>query len=433
MPNPAPRTAARSAAGEHLERQNHQLPAVARRSRQLAITALLAAPLAAATTPAFAAESETPQPRLLVADGVGNKIRIFETTTKRGPIRTLRVSGPASLTVAGDDRHVLAAQPAASRVDAIDAGTETEQHGDHAHYHLTKPKLLPFAFAATKPALVVPHGDAVTIFADGTGQASTFALSALSKPAKALSTISVSRAHHGVAVAIEDRVIVSQPAEGAASSLPGLLQITGRDGSPVGAPIACPELHGETSGDGWAAFACETGIEVISIPGAGQQPTSELLPYPAGATAERRAWTLRTINDGAAILGGFGDRALFTIDRKTKSTKVIDAPADIASFAADHDSALLALTTDGQLRRFSASTGKQTASRRVVRGSFAASHGKPAPKLTVSGDLVAVSDPAARRVTVVSSSKLRVVRKLTVPGAPTSIAITGTGEAGHGH
>src|SRR3712207_8920710 len=55
------------------------------------------------------------------------------------------------------------------------------------------------------------------------------------------------------------------------------------------------------------------------------------------------------------------------IDLATKQPRTIQVGSEVASFSVDAGSgAILALTTDGMLRRFDAATGRRTAMRRVV-------------------------------------------------------------------
>jgi hypothetical protein len=377
-----------------------------------------------------AAEHESARPRVVVADGARGTIRVLDLAGGRrvGPV--LRVAGPAALTTAGDGRHVLAAQGAQNRVDALDGGAWSQAHGDHAHHHTATPRLLPFRLSIAKPSHVVPHGAEVAIFSDGGGEAQVFGAAALRRPARPLATVRTGTPHHGVAVPLGTRVAISvaDPA-GAAGELPPHLEVRDRAGATL-ARADCPQLHGETAGAGWAAFGCADGIALLTLDGAAA-PRSAKLSYPAQGGEQQRAFALQSDARGRRIVGSFGPRALVVIERASGAGRVVAVAGTIASFAVDaRTGAIVVLGTDGLLRRIDPASGRQTAARRVVGAPFRAVWDRPSPKLVARGGLVAVSDPARARVAVLrvaARGALKPVRTLRVPGAPTSVAFAGIG------
>ena len=393
----------------------------------LPASAAASAPVASASAPK---EHATAQPRVVVADGARGAIRVLDLASGRRVGRVVRVAGPAALTTAGDGRHVLASQGARNRVDALDGGAWSQPHGDHVHHHTTAPRLLPFRLSIAKPSHVVPHGDEVAIFGDGSGEAQVFGTGALRRRAVPLATARTGTPHHGVAVPFGERIVLSvaDPA-GQDGDLPRHLEVRDRGGATL-LRADCPELHGETAGDGWAAFACADGIALVKL-GAGRAPTSEKLPYPARASEEQRAFTLHSDASGRRIVGNFGPRALVVTERSSARSRVVSVGATIASFAVDAGSgAIVVLGTDGVLRRIYPASGRQTAARRVVGAAFRPAWDRPSPKLAARGGLVAVSDHARTRVTVLrvgAGGALKPVRALKVPGAPTGVAFAGVG------
>lgn len=389
----------------------------------LALAAVLV-PAAGAT--AAPREHHAAQPRVVVADGSSSAVRVLDVRSGRR-LGRFRLAGPAALTTLADGRHVIVAQSTRDRADAIDGGAWSDPHGDHVHHHTVAPRLLPFGRTIPRPVHVVGHGDEVALFADGSGDAHVFTLAALRRRGAApRATLRTGTAHHGVAVPLGDRFVVSvaDPAD-EPGTLPPTLEV--RDGS--GATLAsgaCPALHGEASGAAWAAFACENGIALVRPTG---RPSFETLSYPAGATAQRRAFTLHGDDAERRLVGDFGDDALIVVSLASKRARTIEVGREVAAFGVDpRGGAILALTTDGLLRRIDPASGRQTARRRVVGRPFEPAWNRPAPKLTVARGLAAVSDPARRRVSVVATSRrLPLTRALTVPGAPTQVALVGAG------
>lgn len=184
-----------------------------------------------------------------------------------------------------------------------------------------------------------------------------------------------------------------------------------------------PRDNGEASAADWVAFACEDGVAVVRPNG---QPSSVKLPYPPGASAERRSFGLSANAGGSRLVGGFGE-ALVIFDVAAQTSRTVRFATDVAAMAVDPLSGhLIVLTADGRLRNLDTRSGRQTTVRRVLPRPFTPSFERPAPKLAVRGGLAAVSDPARHRVTVVRAGRLELVTRLRVAGAPTQVALAGT-------
>jgi hypothetical protein len=386
------------------------------------VPAALAA-LALVAAPAAADERERPQWRVAVADGASGAVGVYGVRDG-DRLGRFRVAGPATLATLGDGRHVLATQRDQNRVDAIDGGAWSVRHDDHLHHHAVRPRLLPFRLRVPRPVHVVPHGREVAIFADGAGAAHVFGLPSLRRRAGTGLRLTTGVPHHGVAVPVHGRFVVSEAAPGAqAGALPAALTLRDGRGGTIARFGGCPEMHGEASGTEWAAFACEDGVLVVRPEGEG---TAEKLAYPARDSVEQRAWSLQVDAAGRRLVGDFGERALVFFDLAAGQSRVVPVAGEIASFAVDQPTgAVLVLTTDGRLRRLDPGSGRELAVRRVVGRRFTPAFDRPAPKLAVRDGLAAVSDPRRRAVAVVSVRGLEHVRTLRVPGRPASVAFAG--------
>jgi hypothetical protein len=306
------------------------------RSARIKSMAVLAVALAAAlAAPAPAKETAEPRTRIAVADGATGAVRVLKMRTGRQLAR-LRVAGPASLTTLPNGRHVVAVQSDEDRVDAIDGGAWSVRHGDHVHHHVVRPRLLPFRLRVPRPVHVVAHGREVAVFADDSGEAHVFGLRALQRRAGDRIRLAASTPHHGVAVPIGDRFVVSDaPAGAERGSLPNAVTVRDWADGTLARFDGCPELHGEASGPGWAAFACEDGVLLVRPHGAG---AVERLSYPDRASVEQRAWTLRTGGAARLLVGDFGERALVVFDVAAGAARVLPVGGAIASFDVERDS-----------------------------------------------------------------------------------------------
>ncbi|MBE2316675.1 hypothetical protein DVA67_011865 [Solirubrobacter sp. CPCC 204708] len=388
---------------------------------------LSAVPLALAVSVGLGSTAEAAverlEPRIVVSDGQRGKVAVFTLDgERRGKPFALPGDAPAYLTRLSDGRHVAAVQYDGDRVSVLDSGTWTQPHGDHFHSYVARPRLTPFELEQPKPSHVVSHGDAVTVFTDGTGTAHVFALGDLRRRAGAGTQIATGKPHHGVAVTVGDRLLVTAADPAAEDgALPVDVSVRDAAGTEVGRLGACPELHGEAAGEDWAVFACADGILSASLQNG--QVSATKLAYPAPTAAEQRAWGVQVDDSGRYLVGDFGTRALVRIDRVAGTTTAIPLPGDLASFAVDGRSVAV-LTDDGKVRRLDLRTGASRGSARVTRAFNAASR-RPTPELAMGAGRVVVTEPAAGRVHVLRAASLKRVVRVKTGGRPQRLTITG--------
>ncbi|OMQ16340.1 hypothetical protein A7K94_0203185 [Modestobacter sp. VKM Ac-2676] len=158
---------------------------------------------------------------------------------------------------AGDGRHALVTTDEGFQV--LDTGVWTDGGTSYAG----DSELTEDVFAADTAGHVVVHGDRTVLFADGTGDITSFETAALrsSEGLPETEEWTSEAAHHGVAIELEDGRMLST-----------LGDEEGRSGArvldPAGEEIArneeCPGVHGEGTVAGEVAvFGCDDGVLVF--------------------------------------------------------------------------------------------------------------------------------------------------------------------------
>ncbi|GAA1782483.1 zinc metallochaperone AztD [Streptomonospora arabica] len=160
-------------------------------------------------------------------------------------VEDLRLDGFNRLNPAGDGRHVLVSTSSGFRVlDA--AGAE----------------LTDAEFEASKPGHVVRHAGKTVLFADGSGEVTSFDPGELGEGLPEAETHTTEHAHHGVAVALEGGGLATTI--GDEEERTGV-RILDADGEETARNERCPGVHGEETARGGALlFGCEDGALVYS-------------------------------------------------------------------------------------------------------------------------------------------------------------------------
>jgi hypothetical protein len=360
---------------------------------------------------------------VVVADGKSARLHVFTLDgERRGSRIALPAKAPAYLTRLEDGRHVAAVQYEGDSVSIVDGGSWAEPHGDHVHHHVARPRLTPFRMAAPSPSHVVSHGGAVSVFADGTGTAHLYTLGDMVRRARPGREVPSGAPHHGVAVPLGSNLLITAAAPGAEEgALPADVSVRDAAAAETGRLGACPELHGESAGADWAAFACADGVLSASL--VDGRPVAVKLPYPASADPEARAWGLQPDASGRYLIGDFGARALVRIDRVAGTATTTPLPARLGGFAVD-GSRVTALTADGRVHAIDIRTGERRGGIRVV-GRFDPESSRPRPGIAAGAGRVLVSDPARHRVRVLRARSLKPVRSFRTGGAPQRLVVVG--------
>ena len=137
-------------------------------------------------------------------------------------------------------------------------------------WNLVEPALLDFALDGTTPVHFVAHDDTIAIFNDGDGTATIFTEDVVRSNGADMVTVDSGRPHHGVAVPMDDVVVISLPnPDDPEAALPvGVTVRTLAGEKEVAAFAECPGLHGEASiGHDAVAFGCTDGVLIVEREG----------------------------------------------------------------------------------------------------------------------------------------------------------------------
>jgi outer membrane protein assembly factor BamB len=376
-----------------------------------------AAPSTAAV-PEAAAEVPTAQPRVTLTYDGG--LLVLDAATLE-VVGDLPIDGFTRVNAAGDGRHALVTTEAGFQV--LDAGVWTDGGTSYAG----SPELTEDVFPAAKAGHVVVHGDRTILFADGTGDVTSFETAALldSEGLPETRTWESEAAHHGVAIELEDGTLLTT-----------LGTEDGRTGvrvlDPSGAETAraenCPGVHGEGTVAGEVAvFGCEDGALVydgeftkLDAPGefgrTGNVFTTETSPIAFGDH--------RSDPDAEGSLLS----AVTLIDTATKALEVVPLPEGVQYTFRDlargpADEAVL-LGTDGAVHVMDEDSGELIASHPVIDAwEGPAEWQDPHPAIKVHDGIAYVTEPAADALHALDLTTGEVIASAELDATPNEIAV----------
>jgi outer membrane protein assembly factor BamB len=393
----------------------------------LGVAALLATgcsadPAASADAGTGAASSTeavpTAQPRITLTYDGGLLVLDADTLDVVGD---LPIDGFTRVNPAGDGRHVLVTTEDGFQV--LDTGVWTDGGDSYA----TDPELTDDVFAADTAGHVVVHGDRTVLFADGTGDITSFETAALRDADGLPETESweSEAAHHGVAIELADGTLLSTL--GDPETRTGV-RVLDAEGTEVDRAENCPDVHGEGTVAGEVAvFGCTDGVLVydgaftkLDAPDeygrTGNVFTTESSPvafgdYNADPDAE------------GYLLSQFA-----LVDAETKALQVVTLPAGVQYTFRDlargpEDEAVL-LGTDGAVHVFDEVTGELVASHPVIEAwEGPAEWQDPHPAIKVHDGIAYVTEPAADAVHAVDLATGEVLATGELDATPNEIAV----------
>lgn len=365
-------------------------------------------------------EVDEPQPRLVVATEDGAVV-VDPATSE--PLAAVDTQSAPSLAVAGDGRHVALTQADAGVTQFLDAGTWSSAHGDHAHHYVAEPRLRRATVDGDRPVHVVSHAGRTAIFHDGSGTAEIFDDDGLLIDSLETATVDSGAPHHGVAVPVEDGVLVSIPG---AEELPTGVALVDDDGDEQARFADCPELHGETAVGETVLFGCASGIMAVT------GDTSSVIGNPDNSG--ERVGGFVASEAGPLAVGDYGPTSLAVIDVDADAVRLVELGRPYGPFALGPHDEVLALTTDGTLRVIDAGTGRPAGAVDVIEPfTLPEGHGGTTPAIAVVGHTAYVSDPVTSSLVPVDLEELTTGQPIALDAAPTDIVAIGASEPHDDH
>ncbi|WP_222438823.1 hypothetical protein [Rhodococcus sp. BP22] len=358
-------------------------------------------------------EVEGSEPRLVIADADSGRIEVIDLATEES-VGSFDVGNPAQLTTV-NGRYVVAVDGEGGRVDFLDPGSWTIEHGDHSHSYVKDPAEIG-SLDGEDPAHVLVGDRKVAVFYDGTGTADVVDFDTLSKgEVTVATTIDALAPHHGIAVPVSDQYVVSSG--GDEDDLPNALELRNEAGELVRTlDGACPEMHGAAVFSRYFVLACEDGVLKVE-----DDFTTAKLPYP---TVGNRAWSFDHQGKGAIVSAATAEGVLALDTRSGRWVEAKTADKALASGVSGDGKTIFSLQTDGTFRTFDWATGAELSSTPVLSARYDGDG--PVPSVQVGGNRVYVSDPVADTVVEIDYRDAgRISRTLDLGFSPASFGVVG--------
>jgi len=371
--------------------------------------------------------------RLFVSDHLDPVVNVIDVGTGER-VGIFQVKGPASLYRSKSGRTVFAVQGSENAVTAISSGMAFDDHGDHGDIHVEAPKLTGFAITGEKPSHFVEHDGELAAFFDGEGVARIFSEKAALEGRPDVKEVKAGAPHHGVAVAYGDHVLLSEPNKEKPDELPVGIRVVDASGASVGDVHACPDLHGEASSGNILAFACATGLLLVTEGGDG--PGIRHLPY-ADVLPDGKSTTLVGGKGLQYFLGNYGPDKVVLVDPTAEEAfRLIELPTRRVHFTVDPARPRFAyvFTEDGQLHQIDVVAGSIAKSLKLTEPYSMDGHwSDPRPRVAVAGDRIAVTDPLKGVLHLVDAASFEKAGDIAVEGRPFNVvSVGGSGETHEG-
>ena len=352
-------------------------------------------------------------PRLAVTYDGGVQVLERDSLKK---VANFPMEGFLRINKAGDERHVFISTET-NGFQLLDTAVKVESHGDHSHYLPKGKPALGASFEAPEPGHVTVHDGKTVLWSDGAGTAQILDSD---HPTKVVSTYKADSPHHGVAVQLEDGMLVT---DGTADERNGAKVV--RLGKEIASTDDCPGVHGEaTAGNGAAVIGCEDGVVVYQ----GGKFTKIDSPDSYGRIGNQAGSPSSPI-----VLGDYKvdkdaelerPERITLIDTETKKLKIVDLGTSYSFRSLGRGAAgeAIILGTDGSLHVIDAKDGSTLSTIKVVKPwSEPVDWHQPRPTLSISGDTAWVTEPATSTVHVVDIPSGKVVDSVKLDVVPNEI------------
>ena len=365
-----------------------------------------------------AEEVSAPQPRLALTYDGG--VLVLDATTL-DVVGDHEMDGFLRVNPAGDGRHVLVTTGEGFQV--LDAGVWTDGGSSYAGGS----ELTDDVFPAEEAGHVVVHGDRTVLFADGTGDITSFETADLLSADGLPETQewSSETPHHGVAIELEDGTVLATL--GTEDERTGV-RVLDPSGEEVARSEECPGVHGEGTVAGEVAvFGCEDGVLVYD-----GEFTKLAAPDAYGRTGnvfptETSPIAVGDYNDDPDA-EGYLLSAITLIDTAADRLQVVPLPAGVEytfrDLARGPQGEAVVLGADGSLHLLDESTGQLLASHPVIAPWEGPEEWQDAhPALKVHDGIAYVTEPAANAVHAVDLATGQVLATGELEVTPNEIAV----------
>ena len=371
--------------------------------------------------------------RLLVSDFETAPSKLIDVDNGK-IIARYEVGAPTYPYTSPTGRFGVKIQTNANLITAVDSGILLEDHGDHMHPYKRDARLTDFRAEGRTPIHYVAQAGQIAIFNDGSGEAMLLTERNFESAEAEMLTFKTARPHHGVAVPLGDRIVLSVPdTQNMDYALPLGIEVRDmRDNVVASFADQCPGLHGEASSGAFTAFGCADRVLVLERNG--DDFSVKSLRYAPETPSGTRVGTVIGHEKQNFFIGNFGQTGLVRIDPIAGTLTPITLPMRYSAFRLDAETGekIIVVTTDGSVHRIDAMTGRIEASIEAVTP-FVFRTRVPRPGLATVRNLAYVTDPAAGEVVEIDLEAMNVTRRFVVEGKPVRLAVLGVLEMEHDH
>ncbi|TLF75773.1 zinc metallochaperone AztD [Nocardia cyriacigeorgica] len=318
----------------------------------------------------------------------------------------IALDGFNRLNPAGDDRHMLVSTADGFRVlDAADG------------------RFTGVDFPAAKPGHVVVHAGRTVLFADGSGEVTSFDPTRLGEDKPETQVYKAPAPHHGVAIEMANGELVLTV--GTEESRTGIV-VLDADRKEIARNEDCPGVHGEATAQGEAVVVgCQTGA-LIYRDGKITKVTS---PTPYGRIGNQAGSEVSPI-----VLGDYKQdkdaelerpQQISLIDTTTATLRLVDIGTSYTfrSLARGPQGEALVLGTDGKIHVIDAVAGTVTKTIPVLDPwQEPLEWQQPRPALFVRDGIAYVTDTAAKSVHRVDLATGAVTASASLPESPNELS-----------
>ncbi|MCE2941573.1 MAG: hypothetical protein ACK53A_06185 [Gemmatimonadota bacterium] len=402
------------------------------RFTSLAVAALaLAACSDDPATPAASTEPADNFRRLFVSDNASGAVRAYNLSDLSLAGEMTAAEPSIYFYATGSGRFIVNHQRSANRVDVVDAGVFAVDQNTAVRRALA----MLHTFRDSVPIHGISNGNLFAVFFDGTGTTQVFDETRLAAGNTTPVARIVKGATHGASLGLANRWIVASPPVGTTSPLPAGVNVYNLQGQLVDSARNCPSLHGAHANATAAVFGCLDGILAGRVTGTSQPVWSKLnytdTRFRTGTVWGR--WEGRWLLLRSTIPGqptsnttrrlGLYDSQTGTMDfLPTLEGTDIEWTAGLSANGA----LSVALGRSGTLYVYDNATRTQIGRLENVVPGFTSMPSGVASWLEFSDDRVFISAPTQNQVVEVRiGTAPQVLRRLTVPGVPTRMALAG--------